>query len=141
VHTYLARVSFVPPPPPPPFAQYVLPQSNQKFSASWDDLWQAYTAANAMYASVVSHCVDSPTDTIWVHNYHLLLLPSFLRTKLPRAKIGLFIHTPFPSSDVFRVLPTRQNILSSIMAADLVRHPSRVPHSRSAECMRDHIAS
>ena len=55
-----------------------------------------------------------------VHNYHLLLLPSFLRTKLPRAKIGLFIHTPFPSSDVFRVLPTRQNILSSIMAADLL---------------------
>jgi trehalose 6-phosphate synthase/phosphatase len=83
-------------------------------------MWQAYTAANALFASVVSHCLDSPTDTIWVHNYHLLLLPSFLRTKLPRAKIGLFIHTPFPSSDVFRVLPTRQNILSSMMASDLL---------------------
>ena len=98
----------------------MLPQSNAQFSAKWDELWQAYTAANALFASVVSHCVDSPTDTIFIHNYHLLLLPSFLRTKLPRAKIGLFIHTPFPSSDVFRVLPTRQNILSSIMAADLL---------------------
>ena len=46
--------------------QYVLPQSNAQFSATWDELWQAYTAANALYASVVSHCVDSPTDTIWV---------------------------------------------------------------------------
>ena len=138
--------------------QYVLPQSNSQFSAKWDEMWQAYTAANALFASVVSHCVDTPTDTIFIHNYHLLLLPSFLRTKLPRAKIGLFIHTvrrtrqntaldsgectthvsglllthvfgscdyalslqPFPSSDVFRVLPTRQNILSSIMAADLL---------------------
>jgi trehalose 6-phosphate synthase/phosphatase len=73
--------------------QYVLPQSNSQFSAKWDEMWQAYTAANALFASVVSHCVDTPTDTIFIHNYHLLLLPSFLRTKLPRAKIGLFIHT------------------------------------------------
>ena len=73
-----------------------------------------------LYASVVTHAVETPTDMIWIQNYHLLLLPSFLRTKLPRAKIGLFIHTPFPSSDVFRVLPTRQNILSSMLATDLI---------------------
>jgi len=103
-----------------PMLHYVLPQSNLHFSARWDELWQAYTAANSLFASVASHCVDSSTDTIWIHNYHLLLLPSFIRTKLPRAKIGLFVHTPWPSSDVFRVLPTRQNILSSIMAADLL---------------------
>jgi len=103
-----------------PMLHYVLPQSNSQFSVKWDEMWQAYTAANSLFASVVSHCVDTATDTIFIHNYHLLLLPSFLRTKLPRAKIGLFIHTPFPSSDVFRVLPTRQNILSSIMAADLL---------------------
>ena len=103
-----------------PMLHYVLPQSNQQFSAQWDDLWQSYNAANAAFSTVISRCVESPTDTIWVHNYHLLLLPSLLRRKLPRAKIGIFIHTPFPSSDVFRVLPTRHNILSSIMAADLL---------------------
>lgn len=103
-----------------PMLHYVLPQSNQQFSAQWDDLWQAYNAANAAFSTVISRCVETPRDTIWVHNYHLLLLPSLLRRKLPHAKIGLFIHTPFPSSDVFRVLPTRHNILSSIMAADLL---------------------
>ena len=103
-----------------PLLHYVMPKSNEHFGEMWDDNWQAYTAANTLYASVVTHAVESSTDIIWIQNYHLLLLPSFLRTKLPRAKIGLFIHTPFPSSDVFRVLPTRQNILSSIMATDLI---------------------
>jgi trehalose-phosphatase len=103
-----------------PMLHYVLPQSNHQFSAQWDELWQAYNAANAAFSTVIARCVETQTDTIWVHNYHLLLLPSLLRRKLPRAKIGIFIHTPFPSSDVFRVLPTRHNILSSIMAADLL---------------------
>ena len=103
-----------------PLLHYVMPKGNESFGAVWDDNWQAYTAANTLYASVVTHAVETPTDIIWIQNYHLLLLPSFLRTKLPRAKIGLFIHTPFPSSDVFRVLPTRQNILSSMLATDLI---------------------
>ena len=103
-----------------PLLHYVMPKSNEHFGEVWDDNWQAYTAANTLYASVVTHAVETPTDIIWIQNYHLLLLPSFLRTKLPRSKIGLFIHTPFPSSDVFRVLPTRQNILSSMLATDLI---------------------
>ena len=103
-----------------PLFHYVMPKSNEHFGEMWDDHWQAYTAANSLYASVVTHAVETPTDIIWIQNYHLLLLPSFLRTKLPRAKIGLFIHTPFPSSDVFRVLPTRHNILSSMLATDLI---------------------
>ena len=103
-----------------PLFHYVMPKSNEHFGEMWDDHWQAYTAANSLYASVVTHAVETPTDMIWIQNYHLLLLPSFLRTKLPRAKIGLFIHTPFPSSDVFRVLPTRHNILSSMLATDLI---------------------
>jgi len=103
-----------------PLFHYVMPKSNEHFGEMWDDHWQAYTAANSLFASVVTHAVETPTDIIWIQNYHLLLLPSFLRTKLPRAKIGLFIHTPFPSSDVFRVLPTRHNILSSMLATDLI---------------------
>jgi trehalose 6-phosphate synthase/phosphatase len=57
---------------------------------------------------------------VWIHNYHLFLLPSVLRTKATRAKIGIFIHTPFPSSDVFRMLPEARTILRGILGADLV---------------------
>jgi trehalose-6-phosphate synthase len=106
-----------------PLLHYIVPNNiaiSDKFSGSWDELWQAYTAANTRYATVVAHTVESPSDWIWVHNYHLLLAPSFLRGKLPRSRIGLFIHTPFPSSDVFRMLPTRLSILSSLLQADLI---------------------
>ena len=103
-----------------PLLHYTLPQSTVSFGREWDDSWQAYTAVNTLYATTVTRTVETPTDAVWIHNYHLLLLPSFIRTKLPRAKIGLFIHTSFPSSDVFRILPTRHNILSSIMCTDLI---------------------
>lgn len=103
-----------------PLLHYVMPQVNQNFGKRWDAAWQAYTAANQIYANVVTQLVESSNDFIWVQNYHLLIVPSFLRKKLPRAKIGIFIHTPFPSSDVFRVLPARENILRGIMSADLV---------------------
>ena len=103
-----------------PLFHYTLPSAVIDFATSFDASWQAYTAANTLYATQVSHTVESSQDWIWVHNYHLLLVPGFVRNKLPRARIGLFLHTPFPSSDVFRLLPTRTNMLTAIMAADLI---------------------
>jgi trehalose-6-phosphate synthase len=44
--------------------------------------------------------------TVWVHDYHLLLLPGMIRERIPDAKIGLFVHAPFPSSEIFRCLPS-----------------------------------
>lgn len=103
-----------------PLLHYVMPHNNLSFGKRWDAVWQGYTAANQTYSNVVARVAESQHDSIWIQNYHLLLMPSFLRKKLPRAKIGIFIHTPFPSSDVFRMLPTRENILRGIMCADLV---------------------
>ena len=60
----------------------------------------------------------SPGDTIWVQDYHLLLLPSYLLRKLPRANVGLFLHIPFPSSEIFRNLSVREEILRSMLSAD-----------------------
>jgi hypothetical protein len=58
------------------------------------------------------HACDSCLKVFfWVHNYHLLLVPSLLRTKLQRAKLGLFVHTPFPTSELFRILPCRDALL------------------------------
>ena len=46
-----------------------------------------------------------PGDLIWVHDYHLLLVPKLLRLLVPDVYVGLFVHTPWPSSEVFRCLP------------------------------------
>lgn len=59
-------------------------------------------------------------DLIWIHDYHLLLVPSLLRQTLPEAAIGLFVHTPFPSSEIFRCLPRRKEILDGMLGANLI---------------------
>ncbi|KAI8353311.1 glycosyltransferase family 20-domain-containing protein [Choanephora cucurbitarum] len=81
--------------------------------------WNYYESVNQKYADlVVEHY--QPGDIIWIHDYHLLLVPSMVRAKLPKAHIGLFVHSPFPSSEIFRCLPKRQEILKGMLAANLV---------------------
>jgi trehalose 6-phosphate synthase/phosphatase len=65
--------------------------------------------------------VARPGDVIWVHDYHLKLLPKLLRENLPSAKIGFFLHIPFPSFEVFRMIPAswRKEILEGLLGADL----------------------
>ncbi|CAN0305050.1 unnamed protein product [Ectocarpus sp. 13 AM-2016] len=57
---------------------------------------------------------------IWVHGFHLLLLPSFLTRVLRTARVGLFLHTPFPSSEIFRTLPFREDLLRGMLNADQI---------------------
>ncbi|CAN0161897.1 unnamed protein product, partial [Ectocarpus sp. 4 AP-2014] len=59
-------------------------------------------------------------DLIWVHGFHLLLLPSFLMRVLRTARVGLFLHTPFPSSEIFRTLPFREELLRGMLNADQI---------------------
>ncbi len=59
-------------------------------------------------------------DLIWVQDYHLLLLPQMLRTMLPSAKIGFFLHVPFPSSELYRIMPYREELLVGLLNADLI---------------------
>lgn len=103
-----------------PLFHYSTPNMLQGYAKKWDKLWQAYQAVNMIFARAVSVVTEEDDDTIWVHNYHLLLLPSFLRKKLPRAKIGIFIHTPFPTSDLYRCIPSSSNILRALLCADMV---------------------
>ena len=81
--------------------------------------WAAYREANEIFADAVAQAAE-PTDTIWVHDYHLLLLPAMLRERLPEARIGLFLHIPFPSYDVFRLLPWGRDVLAGMLGSDLV---------------------
>src|SRR6266700_4220146 len=81
--------------------------------------WQAYVEANRIFSkAVVEHY--KPDDLVWVHDYHLMLLPQMLRDELPDAAVGFFLHIPFPSSEIFPVLPRREELLEGLLGSDLV---------------------
>ncbi|QDH79279.1 bifunctional alpha,alpha-trehalose-phosphate synthase (UDP-forming)/trehalose-phosphatase [Echinicola soli] len=81
--------------------------------------WEAYVRVNKMFCEAILKKAG-PDDTIWVHDYQLLLLPQMLREKLPNATIAFFQHIPFPSYEVIRMLPWRHEILSGMCGADLI---------------------
>jgi trehalose 6-phosphate synthase/phosphatase len=81
--------------------------------------WDAYVEANEHFAEVVA-AQYRPGDLVWIHDYQLLLLPGLLRRRLPDARIGFFLHIPFPSVELFRTLPARRQLLEGMLGADLV---------------------
>lgn len=81
--------------------------------------WEAYAEANRLFCEAVVNRYK-PNDLIWVHDYHLMLLPQMLRDRLPDAAVGFFLHIPFPSSEIFPVLPRREDLLEGLLGADLL---------------------
>ncbi|MGI9107052.1 MAG: bifunctional alpha,alpha-trehalose-phosphate synthase (UDP-forming)/trehalose-phosphatase [Pyrinomonadaceae bacterium] len=79
--------------------------------------WQAYVEANRRFRDVVLEHLQ-PDDLVWVHDYQLMLLPEMLREAVPAARIGFFLHIPFPSSAIFRLLPRREELLQGLLGAD-----------------------
>ncbi|KAI0442259.1 family 20 glycosyltransferase [Xylaria telfairii] len=101
-----------------PVFHYQIPD-NPKSKAYEDHSWQFYVDVNQAFADkIVKNWKRN--DTIWVHDYHLLLLPGMIRKKLPEAKIGLFLHVAFPSSEVFRCLAVRKQLLEGMLGANLI---------------------
>ncbi|KAL3667142.1 hypothetical protein V7S43_008081 [Phytophthora oleae] len=81
--------------------------------------WRAYESANESFADAIAE-IYNEGDSVWVHDYHLMLLPSLLRQRIPPCRIGWFLHTPFPASDVYCRLPVRSQLLQGVLQADLV---------------------
>jgi trehalose 6-phosphate synthase/phosphatase len=83
--------------------------------------FKAYKEANSMFCEEICKIIQ-PEDFIWVHDYQLLLLPEMIRQKVPEATIGFFLHIPFPSFEIFRMLPRswRESIITGMLGADLV---------------------
>jgi trehalose 6-phosphate synthase/phosphatase len=81
--------------------------------------WEAYKRVNKLFSDSVLE-IARKGDTIWIHDFHLMLLPSLIREKLPDAAIGFFQHIPFPSFEIFRLLPWREEILEGLLGADLI---------------------
>jgi trehalose 6-phosphate synthase/phosphatase len=98
-----------------PLFHYLL--DKVRFEASNE--WRAYRIVNERFARIVAEQVR-PGDAIWIHDYHLALLPGLLRAQREDIRIGFFLHVPWPSSDVYRILPQREEILRSMLASDLI---------------------
>jgi trehalose 6-phosphate synthase/phosphatase len=82
-------------------------------------LWGAYNTVNRLFAERVVQCFNEG-DLVWVHGFHLLILPSYLTRRIPMAKVGIFLHTPFPSSEIFRTVWCREDLLRGMLNADQV---------------------
>lgn len=80
--------------------------------------WRAYESANESFADAIAE-IYNEGDSVWIHDYHLMLLPSLLRQRIPLCHIGWFLHTPFPTYDVYARLPVRTLLLSGVLQADL----------------------
>ena len=83
--------------------------------------YDAYYAVNQAFAEKIA-AIAQPDDTIWIHDYHLMLLPEMLRASGLKNKIGFFLHVPFPSYELYRLLPKlwREQIMQGLRATDLV---------------------
>ncbi len=82
--------------------------------------FEAYRRAQEVFADEVAARLR-PTDLVWIHDYHLMLLPALLRERFPSASIGFFLHIPFPSFEVLRLMPRqwREALVRGILGADL----------------------
>ncbi|HYT00617.1 MAG TPA: bifunctional alpha,alpha-trehalose-phosphate synthase (UDP-forming)/trehalose-phosphatase [Thermoplasmata archaeon] len=81
--------------------------------------WNAYRDVNERFADEIARAVR-PGDVVWIHDYQLMLLPRLIRERKPDARIGFFLHVPFPPYDVLRLLPWHRDLLQGLLGADLV---------------------
>ena len=90
-----------------------------EFGSYDPEQFEAYRRVNQRFADVVSELAE-PGDAVWVHDYHLMLLPRMLRERGLDVRIGFFLHIPFPADETFRILPQRVEILRGLLGADLI---------------------
>jgi trehalose 6-phosphate synthase/phosphatase len=84
-----------------------------------EHFWEAYERVNRAFCDEILK-VAREDDIIWIHDYHLMLLPRMIRESMPDATVGFFLHIPFCSSEVFRLLPWRRKILEGLLGADVI---------------------
>ncbi|KAH6677306.1 glycosyltransferase family 20-domain-containing protein [Halenospora varia] len=81
--------------------------------------WADYYRMNQKFANRILE-IYKPGDIVMIHDYHLLLLPSMLRQRVPHMYISFFLHIPFPSSEFLRCLPRRKDVLEGVLGANLI---------------------
>jgi trehalose 6-phosphate synthase/phosphatase len=101
-----------------------------------EEAWGRYVEVNERFADAILARVGAATR-VWVHDFHLMLVPAMLRARRPDLAVGFFLHIPFPSSEIYRLLPAREQVLRGLLGADYVSFQSGedARHFRSA-CLR-----
>ena len=99
------------------------------------DGWEVYESVNARFADAAAECWR-PGDMVWVHDYQLLRVPFLLRRRIPEARIGFFLHIPFPNPEIFFTLPTRRWLVEGMLGADLVAFHTRRYHGHFRAALR-----
>jgi trehalose 6-phosphate synthase complex regulatory subunit len=111
-----------------PCLHYAIPDAPKTKSFYESGSYKQYVAVNQRFADAIVAAYQDG-DIIWVNDYHLMLLPQMLRAKLPNAPIGFFMHVAFPSSEIFRCLSVRSQLLDGVLGADLIGFQT-VNHAR-----------
>ncbi|GMN09241.1 bifunctional alpha,alpha-trehalose-phosphate synthase (UDP-forming)/trehalose-phosphatase [Croceitalea sp. MTPC9] len=97
-----------------PLFHYFLEYSEFEF-----DFWESYKQVNQKFADAILDKAGEE-DVIWIHDYQLMLVPQMVKEKRPNATIGFFLHIPFPSYEIFRTLPWREELLEGLLGSDLI---------------------
>jgi len=103
-----------------PLFHYLLPLSPASPARFRQERWEAYIKANKTFANKLTEVLQPDRDFVWIHDYHLMVLPSFLRKRFHHIRCGFFLHSPFPSSEIFRTFPKREELLRSLLNTDLI---------------------
>ncbi|XP_051151981.1 probable alpha,alpha-trehalose-phosphate synthase [UDP-forming] 7 isoform X2 [Andrographis paniculata] len=103
-----------------PLFHYMLPFSADRGGRFDRSMWEAYVSANKLFSQKVIEVLNPEDDYVWIHDYHLMVLPTFLRRHFVRLRMGFFLHSPFPSSEIYRSLPVREEIIKALLNADLI---------------------
>ncbi|KAL0306776.1 UNVERIFIED_CONTAM: putative alpha,alpha-trehalose-phosphate synthase [UDP-forming] 7 [Sesamum radiatum] len=103
-----------------PLFHYMLPFSADHGGRFDRSMWEAYVSANKLFSQKVIEVLNPEDDFVWIHDYHLMVLPTFLRRRFVRLRMGFFLHSPFPSSEIYRSLPVREEILKALLNSDLI---------------------
>ena len=90
-----------------------------EYSVFNEGQWSSYIEANQKFADKVIEQIE-PGDTVWIHDYQLLLCPKMIKDVCPDVQIGFFLHIPFPSFEIFRIFPWREKLLEGMLGADLI---------------------
>ena len=91
----------------------------QALSRNNENYWAAYREVNQLFADAIGE-IATEAATVWVQDYHFMILPRLVRERVPGAAIGFFLHIPFPSFEIYRLLPERKDILQGLLGADVV---------------------
>lgn len=110
---------------------------NPEFHRGW---WEPYQAVNKRFALATARAYRKG-DLVWVHDYQLQMVPKFVRERKPGARIGFFLHIPFPPDELFAWLPWRSAILRGLLGADVVAFQTQASAENFVRVAKRYVAA